>query len=131
MRRFDLNGLDVTDLPGLWDESDKFVEDDPVEIDRTAITHLWSHQPERYVVTAEDAADWIMAGTANQQAALFTQLAAKMDDKDAYPVGWWPTQCRWIAESMSSDQRSAVAVFLETLTEHLRAVSAEQGGAKQ
>ena len=98
------------------------MKDHPV--DRTAVTHLWSHQPEPYKVNAEHAADWIMSGDANQQAALFFQMAAKVLEWE--PHQSWPVQCRMIAECLSDEQCRAIRNWLSPLVDHLEAIPTER-----
>jgi hypothetical protein len=93
-------------------------------IARTAVTHMWSHSPEPYKVTAEHAADWIMSGDANQQAALFVQMMAKTHEWGPHQA--WPIQCRSIAECMTSEDCYHVRQWLASLMEHLEAIPAER-----
>lgn len=96
--------------------------DNPVE--RTAVTHLWQHFPEPYKVTAGLAADWIMAGDANQQAALLFQMAMKVREWE--PHQSWPIQCRFIAECLSDEQCADIRNWLAPLIEHLEALPVER-----
>lgn len=96
----------------------------PDDVARTAVTHLWAHYPQPYKINAGEAADWIMSGDANQQAALFFQMAAKVLEWE--PHQSWPMQCRMIAECLSDEQCWAIRHWLTPFVEHLEAIPVER-----
>lgn len=91
---------------------------------------IFTRQPEAVKITSREVGEALANSASDDQADILLSWFNAINRFNIKRCESWPMQCRYIAECLTDRHATSIALMLEELTDHLRAIQVERSVAQ-